>query len=70
MPFQPLLTAAVMQRAIRSAEAGNESARQLVNYYVGQGVGLLDGVKSARGVVQDFMEDYAAALERVQTLSA
>lgn len=70
MPFQPMLTAAVMQRATKAAEAGNDSARQLVNYYVGQGVGMLDGIKSARSVVQEFMEDYAAALERVQTLSA
>ncbi|GGC58841.1 NAD(P)H-dependent flavin oxidoreductase [Chelatococcus reniformis] len=70
MPFQPMLTAAVMQRATKAAEAGSESARQLVNYYVGQGVGLLDDIKSARTVVQEFMEDYAAALERVQTLSA
>jgi NAD(P)H-dependent flavin oxidoreductase YrpB (nitropropane dioxygenase family) len=70
MPFQPMLTQAVMQRATKAAEAGNESARQLVNYYVGQGVGMLDSVKSARSVMQEFMEDYAEALCRMQQLSA
>jgi len=69
MPFQPMLTQVVMQRATKAAEAGNESARQLVNYYVGQGVGMLDSVKPARSVVQEFMEDYAQALDRIQSLS-
>jgi NAD(P)H-dependent flavin oxidoreductase YrpB (nitropropane dioxygenase family) len=70
MPFQPMLTQVVMQRAIKAAEGGNESARQLINYYVGQGVGLMNSVKSARSVVQEFMEDYLAALERMQLLTA
>jgi hypothetical protein len=33
-----------------------------VTYFVGQGVGLIDGVKSASRVVQDFKEDFAEAM--------
>lgn len=69
MPFQPMLTQDVMARATKAAENGNESARQLVNNYVGQGVGMLDSSRSVRSVVQEFMEDYAAALERAQGLA-
>jgi NAD(P)H-dependent flavin oxidoreductase YrpB (nitropropane dioxygenase family) len=52
-----------MQRVNRAAEAGNAEARQLVSYFVGQGVGLVDSVVSARQVVADFMEEFAEALE-------
>jgi NAD(P)H-dependent flavin oxidoreductase YrpB (nitropropane dioxygenase family) len=39
-----------------------------VSYWVGQGVGLVDRVRSAEEVVADFMSDYAEAVERLQTL--
>jgi hypothetical protein len=32
---------------------------------VGQGVGLIDGAKSAARVVQDFKEDFAEAMSTV-----
>jgi hypothetical protein len=41
---------------------GNEPARELVSYFVGQGVGLIDQVRSAKGVVQDFREEFAEAV--------
>jgi hypothetical protein len=37
----------------------------MVSYFVGQGVGLIDQVRSASGVVQEFKEDYLAAIERI-----
>ena len=40
----------------RAAAAGNAQARDLVSYFVGQGVGLIDSVKSARRRVQEFKE--------------
>jgi NAD(P)H-dependent flavin oxidoreductase YrpB (nitropropane dioxygenase family) len=49
----------------RAAEAGNEGARDLLSYWVGQGVGLVDTVRSAEQVVADFMADFATAAERV-----
>jgi NAD(P)H-dependent flavin oxidoreductase YrpB (nitropropane dioxygenase family) len=70
MPFQPMLTEYVMRRATRAAEAGNPSARQLVNYYVGQGIGMVGSVKSSRAVVQEFMEDFADAIERMNIVVA
>ena len=39
---------------------------RLATYFVGQGVGLLHTVKPAARVVQEFMEDFAAAAERLQ----
>jgi hypothetical protein len=37
----------------------------MVSYFVGQGVGLIEQIRSASGVVQDFKEDYLAAIERI-----
>lgn len=41
---------------------------EVVTYFIGQGVGLIDGIRSARGVVQDFMVEYAPALEQMRAL--
>ena len=49
-------------RLERAAAAGNTEARGLVSYFVGQGVGLVEQERSARAVVQDFREDFAAAI--------
>ncbi|MGB6638855.1 MAG: nitronate monooxygenase, partial [Bradyrhizobium sp.] len=43
-------------------------ARDLVRYWVGQGVGLIDSVKSATTVVQEFKEDFAEAVEHMNAL--
>jgi NAD(P)H-dependent flavin oxidoreductase YrpB (nitropropane dioxygenase family) len=63
MPMQSLISEPAIRHATKSAEGGNEKARELVTYFVGQGVGLVDNVTSARSVVQDFMQDYADAVE-------
>ncbi|MFA5630164.1 MAG: nitronate monooxygenase [Porticoccaceae bacterium] len=68
-PLQGLLSEAVQGQTLRSAEAGNSQARSLLTEGVGQGVGMLKSSKSARTVVQEFMEDYANALERMRLLS-
>ena len=39
--------------------------RSLVSYFVGQGVGLVEDVRSATSVVQDFKQDFAEALGRM-----
>ena len=41
---------------------GNEQARNLVSYFVGQGVGLVEAERSCRQVVQDFREEFAEAV--------
>ncbi len=63
MPMQSLIAEPAIHRATKAAEGGNAKARELVTYFVGQGVGLVDNITSARSVVQDFMQDYAAAVE-------
>lgn len=67
MPMQSLIAEPAIHRATKAAEGGNEKARELVTYFVGQGVGLVENIVSARSVVQDFMQDYA---EAVETLNA
>jgi NAD(P)H-dependent flavin oxidoreductase YrpB (nitropropane dioxygenase family) len=67
MPFQSLVSEPALRAAHRAAENGNAKARELVTYFVGQGVGLVDSVKSSRTVVQEFMEEFAEALGEMQT---
>jgi NAD(P)H-dependent flavin oxidoreductase YrpB (nitropropane dioxygenase family) len=69
MPLQSLLSGPAMKRIDAAVAAGNDKARALVNYYVGQGVGLVDEVRSCRAVVQDFMTEFAEALEDLQALA-
>ncbi len=68
MPFQTLLSEPALRAAHYAAERGNRKARELVTYWVGQCVGLMDEVKSARAVVEEFMSEYAAAIEDVQAI--
>ena len=63
MPFQSLISEPALRRADKVAAGGNEAARELVTYFVGQGVGLVESVTSARAVVQSFMEEYVEAVE-------
>ncbi len=67
MPVQSLISEPAIRDATRAAEAGSASARELVTYFVGQGVGMVESVTSARAVVQDFMQDYADAIESLNT---
>jgi NAD(P)H-dependent flavin oxidoreductase YrpB (nitropropane dioxygenase family) len=68
MPFQSVISEPALRAAQRAAQNGNTKARELVTYFVGQGVGLLDSIKSSRVVVQEFMEEFAAALEEMAML--
>jgi NAD(P)H-dependent flavin oxidoreductase YrpB (nitropropane dioxygenase family) len=69
MPLQGLLSGPAMQRIDAAVAGGNEQAKALVNYYVGQGVGLVEDVRTSRAVVRDFIEEFAAALEDMQGLA-
>jgi NAD(P)H-dependent flavin oxidoreductase YrpB (nitropropane dioxygenase family) len=66
MPLMGILAQPAFALINSAAEAGNPQARELVSYFVGQGVGLVDAVRSARSVVQTFKEEFAAAYERLQ----
>ncbi|MDE0942344.1 MAG: nitronate monooxygenase [Alphaproteobacteria bacterium] len=65
MPLQGLVTRPAMAKIDKLAEGGHQGAQALATYFVGQAVGLMNVEQSARSVVYDFMEDYAAAVERL-----
>lgn len=65
MPLQSLVSEPALSRINKLAESGDAGAKQLATYWVGQGVGLMNSPQSVRAVVQDFMEDFATAAERL-----
>jgi len=69
MPQMSILSTPAFAAIDRAAEAGNPRAKELLSYWVGQGVGLVDQVKSAEQVVQDFMSDFAVAAERLNAFT-
>jgi NAD(P)H-dependent flavin oxidoreductase YrpB (nitropropane dioxygenase family) len=68
MPLQSLLSEPAMHMAVREAEKGNERAVELVSYFIGQGVGLIDSIKTSRQVVAEFMQEFADAVGEMSTL--
>ena len=70
LPLQLFLSEPALRRAEHEASRGNRKAEDLVTYYVGQGVGMLDQVKTSRAVVREFMEDFAAAAADMAQLTS
>src|SRR2546429_122763 len=70
LPLQSIISRDAFNSIARAAAAGNTQARDLVSYFVGQGVGLIDSVKSASAVVQEFKEDFIEAVEHMNALVA
>ncbi|MBI5130002.1 MAG: nitronate monooxygenase [Rhodopseudomonas palustris] len=70
MPLQSIISRDAFLAIDRAAAAGSVQARDLVSYFVGQGVGLIDSVKSAGAVVQEFKQDFAEAVEHLDALVA
>ncbi|RXG95664.1 nitronate monooxygenase [Bradyrhizobium zhanjiangense] len=70
MPLQSIISRDAFNSIDRAAASGNAKARDLVSYFVGQGVGLIDSVKSAGAVVQEFKEEFAEAVEHMNALVA
>jgi len=65
LPLMSMISRDALRSVDRSAAAGNPKAREMVTYFVGQGVGLIDSVRSAGQVVQDFKQDFLAAVEHL-----
>ena len=65
MPLQGVVAAAAFRKIDKLAQADHAGPKQLANYFVGQGVGLMNETISARTVVYNFMEDFASATERL-----
>src|SRR4051794_8047426 len=68
MPLQSIISRDAFHSIDRAAASGNVGARDLVSYFVGQGVGLIDSVKSAGAVVQEFKQDFVEAVEHMNAL--
>lgn len=68
MPLQMIL-AEVAVRWINQAAGASPGARELANYFVGQVVGQLDRVKPAKQVVYEMIEEFASAVERLESLT-
>jgi NAD(P)H-dependent flavin oxidoreductase YrpB (nitropropane dioxygenase family) len=64
LPLQPLISVPAMTKVARAAEAGSKPAKDLLTYESGQGVGMINAVRSATAVVQEFKEDFARAFEQ------
>ncbi|MCY3858164.1 MAG: nitronate monooxygenase [Gammaproteobacteria bacterium] len=69
MPLQGVVAEAAFRKINQLAQSDHAGAKQLANYFVGQGVGLMNEAKSVRTVVYEFMEDYAAATERLVNMT-
>jgi NAD(P)H-dependent flavin oxidoreductase YrpB (nitropropane dioxygenase family) len=65
MPLQTMLTEPALHRVDQAAAGGHLGATELATYFVGQGVGLMDGIRPAARVVAGFMEDFADAAARM-----
>lgn len=65
MPLMGMVSEPSFAKVEQAVRAGNGQARDLVSYFVGQGVGLIEAERSCRQVVQDFREDFIAAVERL-----
>ena len=68
MPYQSLISEPAIRACERVAEKGDPAAREMVTYFVGQGVGLVDQIRPAGQVVQDFKQEFAESLERMAGL--
>ena len=64
MPLQPRLVREAQARIQRAAHK-NPGAEQLANYFVGQIVGSLNHTKSVRTVMEEFAQEYADTMERL-----
>jgi NAD(P)H-dependent flavin oxidoreductase YrpB (nitropropane dioxygenase family) len=69
MPLQSALVAEAQERIHRSAHHPGSGAETLDTYFVGQVVGTLNHVKTARQVVLDMIDEYVDTYERLRKLT-
>jgi len=63
-----MISQPAFQKIDKAVDGGHKEAMPLVSYWVGQGVGLIDAVKSAGDVVQEFKEEFAEAMLDLNSL--
>jgi len=70
MPLMGMVSEPSFAKIEKAVINGNEQARDLVSYFVGQGVGLVEQVRSAKSVVQDFREEFIDAVSNLNSMLA
>ena len=68
MPLQSMLVGEALGRIQRVATKPGSGANQLATYFVGQIVGSMNTVKPTRRVVQEMVEEFVDAVERLNHL--
>lgn len=69
MPLHSLLTNDARQRIEKDAQQGGEGAKQLINYFVGQSVGMLNKIQSAADVLQTMDKECNTVLKQMGLLA-
>ncbi len=67
MPQMSMLSNPSYRLIDKAAERGNPKALEMVSYFVGQGVGLIENIDSAQKVVQSFKESFVEALDDLRS---
>lgn len=68
MPLQSLLTAKTLRSIQQDALQGGAGGKTLINYYVGQSVGMLKQVRPAAEVFQSIIEECDETLKRLSQM--
>ncbi len=64
MPLQMVLVREAQSRIAHTAHK-SPGAEDLINYFVGQIVGSMNQIKSVRSVIEEFVQEYADTMERL-----
>ncbi|MEM6581691.1 MAG: nitronate monooxygenase family protein [Pseudomonadota bacterium] len=68
MPLMSMLAEPAFTAIDRAIDKGDERATVLSSYWVGQGVGMVNSLKSCRSVVAEFKEDFGDAVLSMSAL--
>lgn len=65
MPLQTLVSEPALRKLDKLADGGDQAAKDLATYWVGQAVGLMNETETTGQVVQRFKEEFVEAFERL-----
>jgi len=68
LPLQAMLAQPAFAKIERAAENGSAEAKELLSYFVGQGVGMIHSIRPSGQIVQDFKEEFGEAVVGLNTL--
>ncbi len=69
MPLQPMLVDEAWRRINRAAEDGNDGAKALASFFIGQVVGTFQELRPAADITREIFEDYAEVLANLGKLA-